>query len=498
MGIDIDRVEFTPGDFAQFHSRLKEQLARLKSVIAHNDFGQSSPALGAELELYIVDNHGRPLAINEQILTLADDPLLTPELNSYNLEYNLAPCALNNSPFHHLENAITTKLASLNTIAANLDGRLVAIGILPTLMKEDLGPNYMTQRLRYHALVQQLLKRRGAQFNIDINGQDPLQYALADITLEGANTSFQIHYQVHPNTYADTYNSLQLATPLAVALAANSPTLFGHSLWQETRIPLFKQSIDTRQVDRYEWNEPARVNFGHGWLRHGAYELFQESVALYPTLLPICAETKSQSNPVVDEQNCPELAELCLHQGTVWLWNRPVYDARNQGHLRIEMRALPSGPTAIDMMANAAFLIGITEGLRPSINELLPAIPFQTAEYNFYRSAQFGLDAQIIWPDTIKGYAKQAITQVIEDHLDIAKTGLTTIGIDDRESLYYLSVIEKRLRSKQNGAAWQLLSLEQLNQKNNHSEALLGMLDCFIHNSQTNTPIAEWPIGAKL
>ncbi|MCB2069375.1 MAG: hypothetical protein KDF67_06925, partial [Ottowia sp.] len=174
-------------------------------------------------------------------------------------------------------------------MAATHGGRIVPIGILPTLRQTDFGPHCITDRRRYHALVQQLIKRRGDRFRIDINGQDPLKLDMADITLEGANTSFQVHYRVEPGAYADTFNAFQLMTPLALAIGANSPTLFGHRLWHETRIPLFKQSIDTRHVDRFSWNEPARVNFGQGWVRRGAQELFREVARIYPPLLPICA-----------------------------------------------------------------------------------------------------------------------------------------------------------------------------------------------------------------
>ncbi|MGH1485397.1 MAG: glutamate--cysteine ligase [Cellvibrionaceae bacterium] len=491
MGIDIDRIEFNEHDYHRFQKKLEEQLLSLQQRLNHPNFGTASPAIGAELELYIVDKFGHPLSENETILSLADNPLLTPELNSYNLEYNLAPCKVSNNPFSTLEKAITDQLAILNQYANTVNGRMVPIGILPTLTQDDLGLHCMTQRKRYHALVNQLIKQRGTDFKIDINGQNPLKFNLSDITLEGANTSFQIHYQVSPKNYADTYNSMQLVTPLVLALSANSPTLFGHSLWDETRIPLFKQSIDTRHIDRYQWNEPARVNFGHGWLRKGAYELFSEAVELYEPIIPVIQEDMGNSDN-------PCLAELCLHQGTVWFWNRPVYDSVEGGHLRIEMRALPSGPTAIDMMANAAFLIGLAEGYRQKINDILPAIPFQTAEYNFYRSAQFSLDAEIIWPLEGIGYQRLPIITVIENNLTIAKQGLLSIGIKESEVNYYLAVIEKRINREKNGAIWQKSTLKELNKKYNTVDSLHKMLDIFIHNSQTNTPIAEWNINEKL
>ncbi len=351
----------------------------------------------------------------------------------------------------------------------------------------------MTQRKRYHALVNQLIRQRGSHFKIDINGEDPLKFDLSDITLEGANTSFQIHYPVATKDYADTYNSIQLMTPLALAAGANSPTLFGHRLWDETRIPLFKQSIDTRHLDRYQWNHPARVTFGHGWLRDGAYELFSESVQLYEPILPICHPPATTT-----KEQLPTLDELQLHQGTVWLWNRPVYDHHGPGHLRIEMRALPSGPSAIDMMANAAFLVGLAEGNRHYINQQLPALPFQTAEYNFYRAAQYSFNATLVWPKKSGGYQQQTILSIMEQQLPIAQQGLEKIGIKKMEINRYLSVIEQRIANKQNGAIWQKNTIELLMKKMNKTKALHTMLEYFIHNSNTNTPVAEWKIGEKL
>ena len=243
--------------------------------------------------MYIVDDNGRPLHANQEILEAAGDAQLQLELNRYNLEYNLHPCAFSDNPFSALEGELLDKQAYLRDVAARFGGRVVPIGILPTLRQTDFGPHCITDRKRYHALVRQLLLRRGGKFRIDIRGEDPLELEMTDITLEGANTSFQVHYRVDPEDYADTFNAIQLSTPLAVAIGANSPTLFGHNLWHETRVPLFKQSIDTRYVDRYSWNEPPRVSFGQGWVRRSALELFAEVVCIYPPLLPICTEPGS-------------------------------------------------------------------------------------------------------------------------------------------------------------------------------------------------------------
>jgi gamma-glutamyl:cysteine ligase YbdK (ATP-grasp superfamily) len=302
-----------------------------------------------------------------------------------------------------------------------------------------------------------------------------------------------VHYRVRPQDYADTFNAVQLVTPLVLAIGANSPTLFGHRLWHETRVPLFKQSIDTRHTDRYGWKEPARVNFGQGWARRGAGELFREVVRIYPALMPICAGVSALEE--LASGITPSLAELRLHQGTVWLWNRPVYDQLAAGHLRIEMRALPAGPTAVDMVANAAFLIGLAEGLRPHINELLPGVPFARAEYNFYRAAQHGLEAKLLWPQLGKSdYRERAVIDILVGLLPLARAGLEAIGVAPAEVRHYIGIIEERLRQRQSGAVWQRRMLAQLRTRMPLQEALHELLEVYMVHSESNLPVAEWPV----
>lgn len=491
MGIEIEKINFAPQDYRDFRARLEENLTALEHLLADPGFGRGPASLGSELEIYLVDADGHALYANQEILEDARDPQLTLELNRYNLEYNLSPYAIAESPFAATEREIMTKLGYLRGVASEHGGRIVPIGILPTLRQSDFGSHCITDRRRYHALVSQLIERRGGKFGIDINGADPLKLEMMDITLEGANTSFQVHYRVDPAHYADTFNAVQLMTPLAVAIGANSPTLFGHRLWHETRVPLFKQSIDTRHVDRYSWNEPARVNFGQGWARRGAGELFREVVRIYPPLLPICSErSPAQENGA---GITPSLAELRLHQSTVWLWNRPIYDDVGGGQLRIEMRALPAGPTAVDMVANAAFLVGLAEGIRPRINELLPALPFSMAEWNFYRAAQNGLDAKLVWPTLDQsGYREVPICAIIEEMLPVARQGLDAIGIRPGESARYLGVIERRLERRQTGAIWQQKRLAKLKQTMPTDEALHQLLEVLIDHSVANLPVADW------
>ncbi len=493
MGIEIEQTEFVQDDFLRFRSCLQQNLGALHQLMVQPGFGKGMGSLGAELEMYIVDGDGYPLYANQEILAAADDPTLTLELNRYNLEYNLPPFRLDENPFSRTEETILANLERLGTVAAKHGGRIVPIGILPTLRETDFGTHCITDRRRYHALVKQLIERRGDKFQININGRDPLQLEMADITLEGSNTSFQVHYRVDPAAYADTFNAIQMMTPLALAIGANSPALFGHSLWHETRIPLFKQSIDTRHVDRYGLNEPARVSFGQGWAREGAEELFREVVGIYPPLLPICSDSSPEQE--LAQGRVPSLAELRLHQSTVWLWNRPIYDDADGGHLRIEMRALPAGPSAVDMVANAALLIGLAEGIRPELSTLLPAMPFRNAEYNFYRAAQHGLDANLVWPSADGGSCiERPMRDILAELLPVAAQGLASIGISDAEAGRYLGIIEERLDSAQSGAVWQGRLFNQLKQRMPVQEAQHELLERFIGHSAANLPVAQWPL----
>ena len=491
MGIEISKSSYSEQEYQAFIGKLQENLEALKLLLARPGFGNGAASLGAELEMYVIDAAGKPMYLNKEILDAAADPQLTLELNRYNLEYNLTPYALSQQAFFATEQEVLDKLQKLRRVAADMQARIVPIGILPTLSHEDFGQHSMTDRKRYQVLVDHLVRRRGEQFQIDINGRHPLKLNMDDVTLEGANTSFQVHYRVAPEAFADTFNAFQLVTPLVLALAANSPGLFGHDLWHETRIPLFKQSIDTRIKDRYQWHQSARVSFGHGWVRRSAFELFAESVQLYPPFLPICGE----QHPLAALQagEIPKLEELRLHQSSVWWWNRPVYDDAEGGMLRIEMRSLPAGPTAADMAANAALFIGLAEGIRPEINDLLPALPFDLAEYNFYRSAQHGLAAQLVWPNKHQsGCDEQPIIAILEQYLPVAAQGLVRIGIGEVEINHYLGIIEKRLHRQQTGAIWQQRKMNELERYQAREAALHQMLEIYLANSVSNVPVAEW------
>ena len=490
MGFEIDNTDFTEEDFNRFSDRLRSNLKALDILLARPEFGEGDLSFGAELELYIVDNEARPLPINQEIIAQLNDPQLTLELNRYNLEYNFRPYLLKDCCFSATQQEALAAIEKINKCAKQWDGSVVPIGILPTLQQSDTGYHAMTPLARFKALTQELTEIRGGPFTIAIEGEETLQLAMDDVTLEGANTSFQVHLRVPAREYADFYNAIQLVTPLVVAMAANSPTLFGHRLWHETRIPLFKQSIDCRPNDSLH-PVPARVNFGNNWIREGAFELFAEAALLYRPILPDYSDEDSVA--IAQNGGTPLLHELRLHQGSIWLWNRPVYDPSNGGHLRIELRSFPAGPTIIDMLANAALAIGLAKLIQPTIRELLPAIPFAYCTANFYRAAQKGMSAELFWPSMKQSQPEYyAVPEILEKMIPQVPEKLGDMGFIEEDFLPLLKVIEERLHTRQTGAQWQLNKLEELRKGLHKREALTAMLKLYQKNSAANIPVAQW------
>jgi len=489
MGLSIDRSSFTDAEYRQAGVRLRENLAALETLLKRPGFGVGDWTIGAELEMCIVDDACEALPINREVLAGSLDPHLQLELDRFNLEYNLSPVVAAGRPFSTMQEELVAALAALGGTAGKFGGRIVPIGILPTLQMDQLQSGWMTDLPRYHALCAGIRRIRKDTFHIKIDGEEPLEAEFDTCSAEGANTSFQVHLRVNPDRFAACYNAAQIATPLALAVGANSPFLLGHSLWDETRIALFKQAVDTRR-HRHTWRRMARVPFGHGWVRHGAFELFAESCHLYPIIIPIYSNADDLS--VVRDGGVPELAELRLQQGTIWNWNRPVYDAADGGHLRIELRALPAGPTPVDMMATAAYLVGLTVGLSHEVERLLPAFPFRYADYNFYRAAQSSLSASLLWP-TLDGTSPREVSATVlcREMLPVADEGLAEIGVEERERDWLLGVIRDRLDASLTPARWQRQTVIDMGPIP-RDRALQDLVEAYIAKIAGNRPVVEW------
>ena len=500
MGQSIERTTFTDEDRRRFRERLDESLGVLEELLSRPGFGRGEASIGAELELCIVDAAGRAAPLAERLRDALGDPRLTLEINRYDIEANLTPGPLSGRPFERLEAEIVAMLALLNDGAAADGARVVPVGILPTLRPRDLVADMITPDARYEALTRELRERRGEKFHIRLDGRESLSAKTDSVAPEGACTSFQLHYRAHPERFAESFNAVQLITPLLVGFAANSPFVLGRELWHESRIGLFAQAIDGRDAERRALELPARVHLGHGWLRRGPFEAFAETVRLYEPLLPIVDDESPRAS--LEAGELPGFSELDLQMGTVWPWNRAVYDAHDAGHVRIELRAMPAGPTARDMSANAALAIGLAEGLLDESEALVTALPHALLLQNLEFAARDGIDARLLWPAArSRTLEERPLADILEELLPTARAGLAAAGVADDEATRTLANVERRLARRASGAGWQIRSVASLERAGKGGEkrrggrqrAIRAMFARYAELALANEPLADWP-----
>jgi hypothetical protein len=492
VGIEIERDSYDEADYVAFGEKLRRCLDALRALLERPTFGAGDASVGCELELDLVDDEGRPMPINRAVLASTLDGRVTLEIDRFNLEINGRPCPLAGRPFTTMKGELDSALAAVRKAARGHGAKLVTVGILPTLRASDLERSALTDARRYRALSAGLRRVRGRPFAVSIEGDEALSVEAHDVTLEGANTSFQVHLRVGPADYARTYNAAQIATAFVLAVSCNSPFFLGRRLWRETRVALFRQSVDERVIRGDDDWRPARVSFGHGWVRSSALELFAESVALHEPLLPQVGREDPEA--ALREGAVPSLAELRLHHGTVWRWNRAVYDDAAGGHLRIEMRALPAGPTVRDMAANAAVAIGLTRALANDADTLVTRLTFGQARRNFYHAARFGLDAELLWP-TARGPSPRPapVGELAPRLLTLAREGLEDAGVDAHEADTWTGIVRERVARRASGALWQVRAVAGLEPRLGRDRALAAMLSRYRELGESGDPIHAWP-----
>ena len=287
----------------------------------------------------------------------------------------------------------------------------------------------LSANARYRVLNEQIFAARGEDMRIAIDGAEHLLTHADSITPEAACTSVQLHVQVSPEAFASYWNAAQAIAGVQVALAANSPFLFGRQLWDETRITLFEQATDTRPDELKQQGVRPRVWFGERWIT-SVFDLFEENLRYFPALLPICDDEDPLA--ALECGACPQLAEMSLHNGTIYRWNRPVYAVvGGQPHLRVENRVLPAGPTVVDVMANAAFYYGLIRALADEQRPVWTQMTFATAAENLHEAARHGLDARLYWP----GLGEAPVAElVLRRLLPLAREGLRRWGVDPADA----------------------------------------------------------------
>ena len=471
-----------------FMKALLDDLRALDFMIETNRFETGVWRIGAEQEMFLVDSNMRPSPISQEVLSRAKDSRLTTEIARFNLEANLTPLLLTGQCLSEMERELLDLITKVRTSAARFDSDVLLSGILPTLKKSDLTLENLTPTSRYFQLNRGVIGLRGGPFSIHIKGLDELHLSHDNIMMESCNTSFQVHFQTSPAEFASQYNMAQAITAPVLAAAVNSPLLFGHRLWQETRVALFQHSTDARSQSQLARSHPTRVSFGDRWLKNSVMELFQDQVSRFRPIMI----TKPDEDPfqVLARGQTPLLSALRMHNGTVWRWNRACYGvADGVAHLRIENRALPSGPTVQDEMANAALFVGLMVALPHEYGRIDQRMNFDEAKENFFAAARYGLNAQLRWID---GKSLSASPLILNELLPLARAGLKQLVIDSGDIDRYLGIIEERVLSGQTGAQWMLNSLASLSRHEPPEMRARTLTSGILSRQKEERPVHKW------
>jgi len=486
MGEEVEQQEFSRADRTQHREKVRRNLDVFARMLREARFDTDDPMTGLEVELNLVDDKGDPALKNAEVLEAIASPDFQTELGQFNIEINIAPATLREGGLTIFEDSLRRSLNTAEAKAAQSGAHQVMIGILPTLDEGHMHVQNISANPRYRLLSEQILSARGEDITINISGRDRLSTTADSIVPEAACTSTQFHVQTSPDDFAAYWNASQAIAGVQLAVAANSPYLLGKELWRETRIPLFEQATDTRSDELKVQGVRPRVWFGERWIT-SVFDLFEENVRYFPALLPITDDEDPLE--VLESGGTPKLHELRLHNGTIYRWNRPVYDiAGGVPHLRVENRLLAAGPTVADTIANAAFYFGLVRSLAESERPLWSQMSFSAAEENFHVAAQQGIDAQIYWP----GIGQVRATElVLRRLLPMAAEGLDAWGVESSVRNRLLGIIEQRCLLGTNGAEWFVGRMRQ-RAGEERFDALRATLLEYIERMHTNEPAHTW------
>jgi gamma-glutamyl:cysteine ligase YbdK (ATP-grasp superfamily) len=486
MGEEVEQREFSREDRTRYREKVRRCLDVFARMLRESRFDADDPMTGLEIELNLVDDDGNPALKNIAALEAIGDPSFVTELGQFNLEINVAPKKLSEHGFTAFEEGVRACLNAAEEKAAGTGAHLVMIGILRTLAAGHLGASSLSPNPRYRLLSDQILAARGEDLAIDIAGTDRLRTSSESIVPEAACTSTQFHVQVSPDDFPAYWNASQAIAGVQIALGANSPFLLGKELWPETRIALFEQATDTRSEELKAQGVRPRVWFGERWI-NSIFDLFEENVRYFPALLPIIEDEDPLE--VLERGETPQLSELRLHNGTIYRWNRPVYDVVDgTPHLRVENRVLPAGPTVADTMANAAFYFGLVRTLAEHERPLWSQMSFSAAEENFHVAARQGIEANLYWP----GLGQVPATElVLRRLLPMARSGLEEWGVSAEERDRLLGIIEQRCLLGTNGAEWFVERMRRAGDTDRY-DALRATLLEYTRGMHSNEPVHTW------
>ncbi len=473
---------------AAFYHDMIRDLEAFEIMLNEGLIDSSSDTIGAEQELCLIDEVGDPASKGLEYLNQIKDRHYTNELALFNLEINLDPLKLHGHCFSTMEENIGSLLNIGYDVGQKLNTDIFLTGILPTIKFRHLQFENMTPERRYKLLSNDLLERRGSDFEIYLDGVDHFNTTLKSVLFEACNTSFQLHLQISPDNFVDQFNWSQMISGPVLAACTNSPLVFGKELWAENRIGLFKQSLDTRNTKNHQRVKMSRVYFGDKWLKTSPVDIWRNELVRFPLI--IRGEGVGNSLEELEKGNIPALRSIRLHNGTTYTWNRLCYGrTESAAHIRIECRYLPAGPTIIDEVANLMFWVGLMKAMPENWNRLTNVIDFRTAKDNFIRSARTGIQSVFDW----MGKSVCARDLILDELLPMARDGLINHHIDSEDINKYLGVIHDRVDSMRTGSVWMVENFRKLLFKHNSVTASNIITTTSANIQKDNIPVHQWP-----
>ena len=474
-------------DRRKMYQKVLEDVEAFEMMLKNDMFETGAPWIGAEQELCLVDKDHNPATQALNILDNISDDIYTNELALCNLEINLDPLPLADNCFSNMETSLLSLLNLGEKEANKFDSKLFMTGILPTLKYRHLEFENMTPIRRYKTLSQTLSDIRGSDFEIYLQGVDELIMSLGSVLFEASNTSFQLHLQIAPNDFVNKHNWSQMIAGPVLSACVNSPMLFGNELWAETRVALFKQSLDTRSSQKFLRKKLPRVYFGDKWLEKSAAELWKKDVMRFPLL--VTSDDLQNSKELLAKGEIPNLRGIRLHNGTTYTWNRLCYGfSKKKPHLRIECRYIPSGPSALDEISNFAFWIGLMNSEPKHGVDFWKKVDFRIAKDNFIKAARNGLDSVFHW----FGKNISARDLILDELLPMAHEGLQNSGVAANDIEKYLSVFEKRVKAETTGADWMVQNFRALTKRFSKTIAEKEIVRQSLIYQSENIPVHEW------
>ncbi len=471
-----------------FVRSLMRDVHALETMLERGMIESGVRRVGAEQEMFLVDRACRPAPLALRVMERLNHPQFTTELAQFNLEANLTPCAFGGDCLSRMEQELELLLGKAVEAASACGGAVVLTGILPTLQQQDLGLDSMTPVPRYRTLNDAMCKLRGGHFNFRIKGLDELEITHDNVMLESCTTSFQVHFQVGHHEFAKLYNLAQAITGPVLATAGNSPLLLGHRLWEETRVALFQQSIDSRSPTHQLRGQRPRVSFGDHWVEESVLEIYREDIARFRVLLSTGIDEDPEA--LIAQGRPPNLTALRLHNGTVYRWNRACYGVHEgKAHLRIEHRTLPAGPTVRDEIANASLFFGLMSAVGDEYGAIDKVMEFDHAKDNLISAARRGLKGSLTW---IHGKTYPAERLLLEQLLPLARQGLLARGVAAGDVDTYIGVVEERVRRGQTGAQWVHRSLAAMGGEASRDHRMRTLVRATLLRQRGGAPVHTW------